>query len=89
MKLFDESGRQRFTNGTIVFCKPDSLESKEWAPFQHTTACKAGEELKVIKLGADGGCPDDVFSFFASVEGDCVALIQDWAGATYMTIAKG
>lgn len=89
MNFFDAEGRARFKGGRIVFCHPDSQESKEWAPFQFSTACKAGEELKVVPLDANGGCEGDVFSFFTTLEGPCVALIQDWAGATYMTVAKG
>lgn len=85
MKFSDESQRPRFKNGRIILCKVESLENREWAPFQFTYSCKAGEELKTIPLDADGGCPDDAFS---SVAGPCMILIQDWNGVTYMTISK-
>jgi hypothetical protein len=85
----DPNSGLRFKKGRIVFCRTDSVEFREWAPSKSAPACKQGEELKIVQLDDNAGCDGDVFSFLATVDGPCMALIQDWVGATFLTVSKG
>ena len=81
--FFDEQQRPSFKGGKLIICKPDQMESREWATNQFSFFPKHGETVTEIPLGDTGECDDRVFNL--APPGSLI-IVKDWAGKDHLSM---